>query len=265
MAHVLIGAGLGAATSLATGKNPMQGALLGGVSGGLFGGPDSLFYNDISKFFGGAGADLATEGVKSGITENLADLAVAEAVPTIGSGTGSAGINWGQQQAFNQIYPQGDFGVLTQSNPYTALGNEMVGYAPNFAYGTTGTPNNLQAKNLFINDVGQTNPNLGFSNKINAVTDDTSLMGKVKTLGKDAYDWVSDNPYKALMGTVGVASLFDTYSPPIQDVRGGGGVIPGKPEMVAGQGINFGYKKGDKGSSGILDIYTSPRQRRSLV
>ena len=38
MAHVLIGAGVGAATSLATGGDPIKGALLGGVTGGAFGG-----------------------------------------------------------------------------------------------------------------------------------------------------------------------------------------------------------------------------------
>jgi len=37
-APVLVGAGIGAISSLATGRNPLQGALLGGVTGGAFGG-----------------------------------------------------------------------------------------------------------------------------------------------------------------------------------------------------------------------------------
>ena len=37
-APVLIGAGIGALTSLATGRDPLQGAALGGVTGGAFGG-----------------------------------------------------------------------------------------------------------------------------------------------------------------------------------------------------------------------------------
>jgi len=41
-APVLIGAGIGAATSLATGGNPLQGALLGGIGGGTFGGSGAL-------------------------------------------------------------------------------------------------------------------------------------------------------------------------------------------------------------------------------
>ena len=41
-APVLIGAGIGAATSLATGGNPLQGALLGGIGGGTFGGSGGL-------------------------------------------------------------------------------------------------------------------------------------------------------------------------------------------------------------------------------
>lgn len=41
-APVLIGAGIGAATSLATGGNPFRGALLGGVTGGAFGGAEGF-------------------------------------------------------------------------------------------------------------------------------------------------------------------------------------------------------------------------------
>ena len=37
-APVLVGAGIGAVTSLATGRDPLQGAILGGVTGGAFGG-----------------------------------------------------------------------------------------------------------------------------------------------------------------------------------------------------------------------------------
>ena len=269
MAHVLIGAGIGAATSLATGKDPMKGAMLGGVSGGLFGGPDSLFYNDIAGFFGGAGSEAASQGIQSGITENLADLSVANAVPTVGSGAGSAGINFSQQNAFNQLYPQGDFGVLSQANPYAALGNDMVGYAPNFAYGASGMPNNLQAKNLLIDNMGQTNPNLAFSNKINSITDttDTSMMGKIKKIGTDAYDYAKENPFKTVMGLTGVASLFDTYQPQMQTGSGGGGITRGDPS-VAGQGINFGYKTASNQDNrgGMLNTYI-PRttRRRSLV
>lgn len=42
MEPVLIGAGLGAAGSALTGKNPIQGALMGGVGGGLTGGASNL-------------------------------------------------------------------------------------------------------------------------------------------------------------------------------------------------------------------------------
>jgi hypothetical protein len=52
---LLIGAGLGAATSLAMGKNPFMGALLGGATGGAFGGAGGFG----SGFAGDAGGLLS--------------------------------------------------------------------------------------------------------------------------------------------------------------------------------------------------------------
>lgn len=42
-APVLVGAGIGAATSLAMGRDPLMGAALGGLSGGAFGGAEGFW------------------------------------------------------------------------------------------------------------------------------------------------------------------------------------------------------------------------------
>ena len=75
MAHVLIGAGIGAATSLATGGDPVKGALLGGVTGGAFGGTEggllegaSSAVNATTPTMGGLTLQGATTGAVGGAT-----------------------------------------------------------------------------------------------------------------------------------------------------------------------------------------------------
>lgn len=74
-APVLIGAGIGAATSLATGRDPLMGAALGGISGGAFGGSEGL----LSGFNEGG---LFTDGLF-----NVGD--VASQVPQFGAVQGA--------------------------------------------------------------------------------------------------------------------------------------------------------------------------------
>ena len=68
-APVLIGAGIGALTSLATGRDPLQGAALGGVTGGAFGGSTGFGsgFTEGGLFSLGSMAptvpQIATEGV----------------------------------------------------------------------------------------------------------------------------------------------------------------------------------------------------------
>ena len=75
MAHVLIGAGIGAATSLATGGDPVKGALLGGVTGGAFGGAEggllegaTSAVNATTPQLGGQVLSGATTGAVGGAT-----------------------------------------------------------------------------------------------------------------------------------------------------------------------------------------------------
>jgi hypothetical protein len=68
---LLIGAGIGAATSAAMGKNPFMGALLGGATGGLFGGAGGIG----SGFAGGAGGTGAGTAGVSGLVGSNGQIA----------------------------------------------------------------------------------------------------------------------------------------------------------------------------------------------
>ena len=59
MEPVLIGAGLGAAGSAIQGKNPLQGALMGGATGGVFGGASNLMNTGALLGASPVGAEVA--------------------------------------------------------------------------------------------------------------------------------------------------------------------------------------------------------------
>jgi len=80
---ILIGAGLGALTSAAMGKSPFTGALLGGATGGMFGGTEGLF--------GGAAASSTGTGIQ--LTQPLVEEGFNTALaPSVVGGSGGAGI-----------------------------------------------------------------------------------------------------------------------------------------------------------------------------
>ena len=74
MAAPLVGAGIGAVTSMAMGRDPLQGALLGGVGGGLFGGAGGI---------GSGFKELGTSGL-FGSAVPSAGGTVATSAPTLG-------------------------------------------------------------------------------------------------------------------------------------------------------------------------------------
>ena len=92
MAAPLVGAGIGAVTSMAMGRDPFQGALLGGVTGGVFGGSGGLGsgFKELGGMFGSAlpstGATVATS------TPTLGGLELAGATTgAVGGATTTAG------------------------------------------------------------------------------------------------------------------------------------------------------------------------------
>ena len=70
-APVLVGAGIGAVTSLATGRDPLQGAILGGVTGGAFGG---------STGFGSGFSEGGLFNLGSAVTPSAVEPAIGSAV-----------------------------------------------------------------------------------------------------------------------------------------------------------------------------------------
>ena len=84
-APVLIGAGIGAAASLATGGNPLQGALLGGIGGGTFGGSGALGSGFTEGGLFSLGSGLSGAGTVATSTPTLGGLALE------GATTGAVG------------------------------------------------------------------------------------------------------------------------------------------------------------------------------
>jgi len=92
MAAPLVGAGIGAVTSMAMGRDPLQGALLGGIGGGVFGGSGGLGsgFKELGGLFGSAvpstGATVATS------TPVMGGLELAGATTgSVGGATTTAG------------------------------------------------------------------------------------------------------------------------------------------------------------------------------
>jgi len=84
-APVLIGAGIGAATSLATGGDPLQGALLGGIGGGTFGGSGALGSGFTEGGLFSLGSGLSGAGTVATSTPTLGGLGLT------GATTGATG------------------------------------------------------------------------------------------------------------------------------------------------------------------------------
>lgn len=89
---LLIGAGIGAATSLAMGKNPFMGALLGGATGGMFGGAggfgSGFGFGEGGLLSGMQGVattpvSMGTGGFASGIGGQVIPNAITSAVPAV--------------------------------------------------------------------------------------------------------------------------------------------------------------------------------------
>lgn len=106
-APVLVGAGIGAVASLATGRDPLQGAILGGVTGGAFGGAEGFG----SGFTEGGLMDLGSSAVSGGIAET--------ATPTMGG-----------LQLSGATMPTGAFSGASAATAGGAAPNYMQGYQP---------------------------------------------------------------------------------------------------------------------------------------
>lgn len=111
---VLVGAGIGALSSAAMGKSPFTGALLGGATGGLFGGKESLLGDKLGGIFSGA-TDNVAQGVQAQIGSKLN-------VPSMGIDYQSIGSNFG-----GTSLPAGGQGIqLSTGNLAGGVGNNAL-------------------------------------------------------------------------------------------------------------------------------------------
>lgn len=227
-APVLIGAGIGAATSLATGRNVGQGALMGGVTGGLFGGPESLFYDDI---FGG----MASSGIKSGISDTAFNTALDSVDDIAASGFGV--------QITPEMVAKASVDETISGIPYEALGNEIVGYAPDFSVGVATKPYEKVRENIFLPEsqggafdtslLSQDDPMRADRLDRLAFKTPYSAMDKIKNFGSGVYDWAKNNPMQAGIGTLGLLSVLDSSQTTLPSSAGGGSIKPGDPGAVS--------------------------------
>ena len=201
-APVLIGAGIGAVTSLATGSNPFKGALLGGVTGGAFGGASGFGSGFTEGGLFSLGSETAKQGITSGIS-GLADDVAAGTVPTVG-------VQYPTETFVNEGINQATIDAAFPSMTSAAGG--------------------IQNQSL-LNEGMLTQADLARPDKLFYQTPDT-LWEKTQQLGKQGYDWIKDNPYQALQGTLMAGSLMNPSQPNLPPQQSGGSIKQGQPPTI---------------------------------
>jgi hypothetical protein len=176
MNPVLIGAGIGALGSAVQGKSPLTGALLGGATGGLFGGSESLLGGKIAGAFGQGAAGGVTNGI------NLSQ---------VGTNVGGTALGVGSQGITN---------IAQFAKPLTGIADDAV-IGASLADDVGIAASNIPSTNipLSVSDLrGGVGKDLLTSDmsKLFNYTDPT-MMDKVQGFGQDAYSWAKNNPLSA--------------------------------------------------------------------
>ena len=189
---VLVGAGIGALSSAAMGKSPFTGALLGGATGGLFGGKESLLGDKLGSMFSGA-----TDNVAGGIVANS-----TQPIPSVGiTGFGQGAklvdpISLGENFTSN---------VANSANNLTAFSKIGQGTLP--ATTTSGAyAGGIPLSTGDLASGGGANISRLFN-----YTPPTALE-KIQGLGTDAYSWAKENPLSA--GNIGLKGFELANQPP---------------------------------------------------
>ena len=247
LAPILIPAAIGAFTSAAMGRNPLQGAVMGGITGGLLGPAGGNLFNLGSSTAATAGTSAATsagtafgasqaptalansslfapqaitstqQGIQSGIT-GLADDVAAGTVPTVG-------VQYPTETFVNEGINQ-----ATIDSAFPSM---------------TATAGGIQNQSL-LNESMLTQPDAMRMDKLFYKTPDT-LFDKVKLLGKQGMDYVSENPYQVLQGGLVAGKLMSPQNP-----------------MIATQPSGGSIKQGQQPNLGKPLAVTVPQQRRKI-
>jgi hypothetical protein len=177
MNPILIGAGIGALGSAVQGKSPLTGALLGGATGGLFGGSESLLGGKIAGAFGQGAVGGAAQGITAATGE-----AAKQAIPSVG--IQGLGQNVGQNIATGSLDDiAGSWAIGKGALPATTTTGAYAGGIPLSTGNLSGGASGLSLDAM--------NPAQLFN-----YTDPT-MMDKVQGFGQDAYSWAKSNPLSA--------------------------------------------------------------------
>lgn len=190
MNPVLIGAGIGALGSAVQGKSPLTGALLGGATGGLFGGSESLLGGKIAGAFGQG----ATGGVSQGI-QAATGQAATQAIPSVGIQGLGQGLNSVDDLVLNNL---DDFALRSADDIASSV--DDIFNVNTLKSGLPKTPTGVQ---LSINDLRGSLPpmSMPLADRVNAMDasklfnyTDPTMLDKVQGFGSDAYSWAKNNP-----------------------------------------------------------------------
>lgn len=216
---LLIGAGLGAATSLAMGKNPFMGALLGGATGGAFGGAGGFgsgfgfgeggllsglkgIAPEAVSLGSGGYAQLAQAplgsigGISGGIqlkplmnqAVNTADDIIAN--PNLIDDMVSRGFNGTNLPANNQI-------AFKDFYPTTNLTDDALSFGKPLS----------SADQMFANKfVTETNP-LALDPRRMAVDTPLSFGERLSDIGSNAFSYAKENPTSLLSGANTISDM----------------------------------------------------------
>ena len=121
---ILIGAGVGAGTSMLTGNDPLKGAMIGGATGGV-----------ASGVSGGAAA--GAEGVTSTVPSHLTSEAVGS---TVANGTMNPALTNGLGESSNMLTQFGRDASEMATNAYDTVG-DTVGQGFDYLNDKTGMEN----------------------------------------------------------------------------------------------------------------------------
>lgn len=200
MNPVLIGAGIGALGSAVQGQSPLTGALLGGATGGLFGGSESLLGGKIAGAFG----QSAAGGAASGITAATGEAAKTAVIPSVGI----QGLGQNLTQNLGQNLATGAAGSLDDIAGSWAIGKGALPATTTTGAYAGGIP--LSTSNL---SGGASGLSLDAMNpaKLFNYTDPT-MMDKVQGFGNDAFSWAKNNPVSA--GGFAVKGIEAINTPP---------------------------------------------------
>lgn len=201
---LLIGAGIGAATSLAMGKNPFMGALLGGATGGAFGGAggfgSGFGLGEGSLLSGVTGVEAAAPSFATGGYANLG----ANALGNVGGASiqlqplmtqaANTADDFALQGFNGTTLPAGGQGINNLSSYANQFGNSID---DGFSIASNGAPSTgfKFPSNMF----DEVNP-LALDPRRLAINTPLSFGEKLSDVGSNIFSYGKDNPMSVLGG-----------------------------------------------------------------